>query len=86
MTDNFKSNAKGLESPADEHFAITPNDSTDLAITPRVIYIGTGGTLVLRDKNDIDIEYNPGDNSYIIFRAVRVLSTGTTATGIVGNL
>ena len=86
MADKFKDFAKGLESPADEHFAIAPDDYTDLINVPRVLYVGTAGTLTLRDKNGVDVTYNPTDNSYIMFRAVRVMATGTDATGIVGNL
>jgi len=86
MTDKFKSNAKGLESPADEHFIIVPDDDADLTLVPRVIYIGSGGSLVVRDKSGVDATYYPTDNSYILFRAIRVLDTGTTASNLIGNL
>lgn len=70
--------------PADRHFAITPNDSTDLTITPRVIRIGGSGDIAIRDIAGVDITYAVSDGEVIPIRAVRVLSTGTTATGIVG--
>ena len=84
MANEFKNHSKGLDSPGDLHFNVTPNDGADLTQIPRVLYIGTGGTLVVRDKAGVDVTYSPADNSYILISAIRVLSTGTTATGIIG--
>lgn len=84
MSDLFNTFPKTLESPADRHFPITPDDTTDLAIMPRAIRVGGAGTLVLRDREGQDITYSVTDGEVLLFRAVCVLATGTTATGIVG--
>lgn len=78
--DEFKSFKKGLTSPATKHFAISPDDSADLPILPRVIYCETGGTLVIRDSNGVDLSYTLEAGDRLDFRAMRVLSTGTTGT------
>lgn len=70
--------------PADRHFAITPDDGTDLAIKPRSIYVGGGGDIVLRDGGGTDVTYTVADGAIIPFRVTRILDTGTTATNIVG--
>lgn len=84
MSDPFKSHSKGLTAPADQHFAITPNDSADLAVIPRAIRVGGSGDIVLRDKGGVDVTYPAVAGEVLIFRAVRVLATGTTATNLVG--
>lgn len=68
--------------PADRHFSITAAD-TDLAVTPRAIYVGGSGTLVLRDISGVDVTYTVNAGTTIPFRAVRV-AAASTATGIVG--
>lgn len=82
--DAFQSNISGLESPGSRHMAITPSDSADLPVIPRAIYIGGGGTIVIRDKHGTEISYTVADGAVLSFRAVRVLATGTTASSIVG--
>lgn len=68
--------------PADRHFEITAAD-TDLSVTPRAIYVGGSGTLVLRDSTGTDVTYNVQAGAIIPFRAIRV-AAASTATGIVG--
>lgn len=84
MADHFNTFPKTLESPADHHFAITPDDATDLAIMPRVIRIGGAGALVVRDRAGQDVTYTVTAGEVLLFRPVRILATGTTATDIVG--
>lgn len=85
MADAFSSNEAGLDSPAFNAAAVTPNDSTDLTNTARALYIGGAGDVV------VDMV---GSGSTITFaglaagtilpvRAARVRSTSTTATNIV---
>jgi hypothetical protein len=47
--DPFQPAVQGDVSPATQGFAITPNDSTDLATVVRAIYVGVGGQH--RDRN-----------------------------------
>ena len=78
--DPFDKYARGLESPANRHFAITPSDSADLAVLPRVIYCAAAGTAVLRDGAGTDLSYALLAGQILPFAPVRVLATGTTAT------
>jgi hypothetical protein len=84
MADYFKTVSKTLESPADRHFPISPDDVTDLTIVPRALRIGGAGTLVLRDATGEDVTYTCVAGEVLTFRPVRVLETGTTATDVVG--
>lgn len=79
MSDSFQSYAKGLQSPADRHFAISPSDTVDIVPRPRAIYCQTAGNLRLRDSAGTDLTYAVLAGQTIPFRASRVLLTGTTA-------
>ena len=83
MSDEFESYAKGIESPASKHFSITPSDDGDLATIPRALYICGQGDITIRDIDGVDITYI-GVSGLLQFRGVRILSTGTTATNIIG--
>ena len=80
MSDPFAGYSEGLTSPADDHFAITPNDGVDLATVPRALYVNVAGTLVLHDKSGTAITYNVTAGQVLPLRVRRVLATGTTAT------
>jgi hypothetical protein len=80
MTDTFASFTPGLSDVATLHFAITPSDTTDLAITPRSLYCNAAGDAVVRDEAGTDITYALTQGQILPFRGVRILETGTTAT------
>lgn len=80
MGDSFQTHAKGLNSPADRHFAILPSDGVDLATRPRALWCNTAGTLALRDAAGTVLSYAVTAGQVIPFRAMRVMATGTTAT------
>lgn len=73
-----------LEAPAKSAAVVTPDDSNDLAFTPRSLYIGVSGDVAV---------HMFGQTSAIVFKAVpvgilpicpdRVLVTGTTASSII---
>lgn len=84
MADYFQHVTKTLDSPADSHFVITPDDETDLAIVPRCIRVGAAGTIAVRDASGQDVIYTVTDGEVLVFRAVRILAAGTTASNIVG--
>lgn len=81
--DDWATVSTGIDGPARNAAAVTPNDSTDLANTSRALSIGAAGTIAV-DMVGI------GDNVSLTVEAgilplcvTRVRSTGTTATGIV---
>lgn len=88
MTDEFESHVSGLEAPATDIFAITPDDDNDLAKTTRVIAIGTSGDIavVTKDNTEITIPQAIVDafNGVLPLRVKRVKVTGTGASGIYG--
>lgn len=74
---------------ADMAVAVTPNDSTDLTTYARALYIGGAGNVVLLPAKNADgatVTLAVVAGAYILINTRRVLSTGTTATGIVALL
>lgn len=82
---NTFSNVVGAESPAVNAFAVTPNDSTDLATATRGIYAGGAGDLKVTTLGGDTVTF-VGLAAGVIhpIRVARVFATGTTATNIVG--
>lgn len=72
--------------PAAKCFAITKNDSADLAFVTRGIYVGaTGDLAVILDADSSAVTFVGLAAGIIHPLAVkRVMSTNTTATSIVG--
>jgi hypothetical protein len=65
--------------------AIAPSDSVDLSFAPKSLYVGGAGNLVLRDQFGNDVTFTAVPVGAVLrVSPRRVLSTGTTATGIVG--
>jgi len=84
MNDTFSTHASGLESPANEAFAIIPDDANDLASKPRGLYIGVAGHIVAR-LSGVDVTFQ-NVSGILPIRPDRVLATGTTAANIIGLL
>ncbi len=85
MIDPFKSHRSGLSSPADSGAEITPSDQATLPVVTRALYSGTGGDITVRLASGDTLKLSetmPG--SIYPLRVDKVLSSGTTATGIVG--
>lgn len=87
MPDTFQSHADTAVAPSTAPFAIQPDDVAALPAVPKGIYVGTGGTVVLRGvAGAADVTYrNLPDASYIAVRAQFVRATGTTAADLVGE-
>lgn len=85
ISDSFASFDSGLSAPICGGFDIAPDDGADLpALTRAVMVTGAGDvTVVLKDGDTLSLS---GLTSGVIypFRVVRVMSTGTTATGLKG--
>lgn len=73
--------------PATIAFAIQPDDVAPVPVTPRGIYVGKGGTVIVRPADaQVDVAYrNLPDASYIALRVSHVRATGTTAGDLVGE-
>lgn len=83
--DPFASHQRGLNSPAENWFAITPDDSNDIDPKPRALWLGSSGTLTVQGKDGNSLSFTiPGAGVYP-FSAARVLTT-TTITEIFGLL
>lgn len=83
--DAFSFHSAAAVDPARQAFAIAPHDSDELALLPRAIYVGTGGTLVLRAVDsaaDVTLQ-NLAAGQVIDIRARYVRATGTTAADLV---
>ncbi|SEN49148.1 hypothetical protein SAMN04488003_11849 [Loktanella fryxellensis] len=80
MSHAFSTHARGLSSPAGQHFAIQPSDGADLPRRPRVIYCQTAGTAVLRCEAGVTLSYALVQGQILPLSPVRVLAAGTTAT------
>lgn len=82
--DKFTGHSKGLDSPADSAFAITPHDSNELAQVPRGIYVGGAGTIIATIAGT-DITFASAQAGSILpIRPTLIKATGTTATSLVG--
>ncbi|KJZ20673.1 spike base protein, RCAP_Rcc01079 family [Loktanella sp. S4079] len=79
MSDPFDSDYVNLTSPAVSHFVVVPDDSTDLPVRPRAIYVNTAGTAVLQDKDGVAVSYDLAAGAVLSIRPLRILATGTTA-------
>jgi len=85
MSDKFSNYHSGLESPAERAFAITGNDSTDLTIYPRAIYVGGAGNVKVTTLGGDTVTFSGALAGTILpVRVVRVFSTDTTATNLLG--
>ena len=84
MTDPFQNVADAPSAPATRVLAVTPHDTNPLVDTPKAIYVGTGGTIVLQGASGGDATLtNVADGTILPIRARFVRATGTTAASIV---
>ncbi|MCU0947418.1 MAG: hypothetical protein MUF47_04105 [Porphyrobacter sp.] len=84
--DPFELHSDSLMAPAKAAFAITPDDSADLPMVAKAIYVGTGGDLVLcAVDSDADATFaNLPDGTILPVRVRAIRATGSTAANIVG--
>lgn len=83
--DNFQTLNDTTGAPSRAPFAVTPNDSAELSIIPKALYVGTGGTVILRGVGGAaDVTFKNVANGQVLdVRAQYVRATGTTAADIV---
>lgn len=85
MPDLFANVHPSLSGPATSAFSVTPSDTAEFSTPPRALYVGGDGDLAIKMLvGDVVTLTSVAGGSILPIRVVRVLSTGTTATGIVG--
>ena len=85
MSDAFSSHMAGLESPARDGFAITPNDGADLPSVTRAIYVGSGGDVAVTMKSGASVTFTGLLAGTILpVRVSAVAATGTSASNLIG--
>lgn len=85
MPNPFKGQAVHRDSPATDWFSITPNNTVDIPLRPRFIYVGTAGNLNMQGDSGVALVV-PVAVGYHPLGPKRILVTSTTASGIVGFL
>jgi hypothetical protein len=70
--------------PSEDFYAITPNDSTDLAVAIRSIYVGGAGNVVLRNAAGTSITFTGVVAGQILPIAATRVMTASTATLMIG--
>ncbi len=83
--DQFRTFSDGLDTGSRAPFAITPHDTNEIPVTPKALYIGTGGSLVVFGVDaSADVTFVNVPNGFVLdVRALFVRATGTTASNIV---
>jgi len=83
MLDHFEDRSSGLESPAFDGTAVTPNNSVDLAVMSRALYIGSSGDLSIVTAGGTTLTFRNVPIGLLPIRVSRMRATGTTASDIV---
>lgn len=84
MADRFSGYSDSISAPATRAAAVAPNDSNELPDIPKALFVGTGGTIVMRGAGGgPDATFKNVPNGAVLpFRPQYVRSTGTTAADI----
>lgn len=81
--DKFSDYPTSLTAPARDAETVVPNDTTNLAVLPRALYVGQTGDVAARLAGGQSVVFrNVQAGSLLPVRAARVMSTGTTAADI----
>lgn len=83
--DKFAHYDEGLNGPITSGFDITPDDAANLQSIPRAVMVAGSGDLAVEWEDGTQVvlpALQPG--AMYPVRPKKVLTTGTTATGIVG--
>lgn len=83
MADEFSRYAVGLDSPARDAVAVTPNDGADLANVCRALYVGVSGDIKLTTPEGTVLTFKNVPAGVFPVGAKRVWQTGTTASEII---
>jgi hypothetical protein len=82
--DKFAEYPTTLIAPARDAIDVSPNDSTDLSILPRAIYVGQAGHVSARLAGGQTVVFqNAQAGSFLPIRAAGINATGTTAANLI---
>ena len=83
--DTFKQQPETEWSPATSSVAVTPSDSEELAYLTRALYVGVGGNLSvkLRDDSAAVVFVGVAEGTLLPLQVKQVMATDTTATNII---
>ena len=72
-------------SPACNSVSVTPNDSTELGFLTRALYVGVGGnvSVKLRDDSSAVVFVGVAEGTILPLQVKQVMATNTTATNII---
>ena len=73
---------RGATNPLLRIDTVTPSDSADLGYVGRQVYAATAGRVAAWDVNGNAFSFAIAAGERVAVTVVRILSTGTTATGI----
>ncbi|MGN6277217.1 MAG: spike base protein, RCAP_Rcc01079 family [Sphingomonas sp.] len=84
MADSFANMADAVSAPARRAAAVTPSDNEAIAETPKALYVGTGGAIVMQGVDGGGDQTWSGvpSGAVLPFRARYIRATGTTAADI----
>ena len=74
----------GSGDPSSSWFAITPSDSTDLAVKPRALYVGVSGDITMIGIDGVSCLFKAVPVGIWPLRPHRITVAGTAATNILG--
>lgn len=83
--DTFKQQPETEWSPATSSVSVTPSDSEELAYLTRALYVGVGGNLSvkLRDDSAAVVFVGVAEGTILPLQVKQVMATNTTATNII---
>ena len=85
MDDNYGHYSNHIDAPGVNAWPIEPDDETNMDLTTRGIYVGGAGDLSVVMKSEAVVTLkNVAAGTILPLRAIRVNSTGTSATDLVG--
>lgn len=82
----FEGAGEGIRDSAKHTYAITPHNTNELPVYTRGIYVGTGGTVVVRGISDtVSTTWVNVPSGFVMpVQAKIVEATGTTASNLIG--
>ncbi len=79
----FSKSFDRIESQARVWASVTPSDSATFSPLPKGIYVGGAGNIALTGEDGTSVTFAVVAGAFLPLCPSKVLSTGTTATGII---